>query len=199
MRTIAPPLAPIFRSQHQLLLLTELFLATEAPLTIGGLAERTGVPQASVSREVERLRRHGVVTVRALGRNRLVEANRALPWYREVRDLLAKTMGPPALLAGALESCAGIVAAYIFGSWAARYYGEVGPFARDVDVLIVGEPDVPAVHRACEHVEQQLGLDVNPLIVSAAEWILAQSGHDVLAHVRTGPLVQIAFTSSPPA
>jgi predicted nucleotidyltransferase len=39
------------------------------------------------------------------------------------------------------EVLAGIEAAAIFGSWAARAAGEAGPSPVDVDLLVIGRPD----------------------------------------------------------
>lgn len=170
MQTSAPALAPLFRSQHQLRLLGELFLGPDDPVSFRELANRLDMHPSTVSREVARLARHGHVVVETQGRNRLVHANRELPWYRELRSLLAQTVGPPALLADALAEVSNIDQAFIFGSWAARFKGEPGAFPRDLDVVVIGDADADAVHRACRAVERHLHVDMNPLIVSVAEW-----------------------------
>jgi len=41
----------------------------------------------------------------------------------------------------ALSPVEGIVEAFIYGSWAARWRGEVGPALGGVDLLVVGTPD----------------------------------------------------------
>lgn len=199
MQAIASAIAPLFRSRHQLVLLGELFIAAQAPLTIGQLAERTGISQATVSRQVSRLRRHGIVTVRALGRNRLVEANRVLPWYRELRNLLVQTIGPPALLASALARCEGISEAYVFGSWADRYHGRPGPLPNDIDLLVVGDPDAGAVYRACREVEAALRVDVNPVLVTPAEWAATNGPSGFLSEVRRRPLLKVPLPMVPAA
>lgn len=196
----APALAPLFRSEHQLRVLGALFVGSGRPSSVSELAERTGVPQPAVSREVARLARHGLVTVQVQGRNRLVQANRALPWYRELRNLVAQTIGPPALLARVLGPLPGIASAFIFGSWAARYHGEPGSFPRDLDVLVVGSPVVEDVYRACREVEAELHVDVNPVVVSEDEWAAAASGQrgDFLEQVCGAPLVTVAFEVDAP-
>jgi DNA-binding transcriptional ArsR family regulator len=190
MQSSAPALAPLFRSQHQLRLLGELFLGPGDPMTLRDLADRLDMHQSTVSREVARLARHGHVVVETQGRNRLVHANRELPWYRELRSLLAQTVGPPALLTDALAEVSGIDQAFIFGSWARRFKGEPGPFPRDLDVVVVGDADADAVHRACLDVERQLHVDVNPLTVSAPEWKRPPAG-SILAQVKRSTRVPI--------
>ncbi|HET9898909.1 MAG TPA: hypothetical protein VFQ44_28630 [Streptosporangiaceae bacterium] len=56
-------------------------------------------------------------------------------------DLLAVTYGPLPVLADLLAAQSGVDAAFIYGSWAARYRGEPGPLPADVDVLVAGTAD----------------------------------------------------------
>lgn len=170
MKTPAPALLPLFRSQHQLVLLGEICLGPEPDLSIAELAHRTGIPGPTVSREVSRLADHGVVLTRRRGRMVLVQANKDLPWAVELRSILAQTIGPLGLLQEALSGLEGAEAVFVFGSWAERYRGEVGPFPRDVDVLVVGTVDRPRLHAACRLVEKSLRVEVNPAVVTAEEW-----------------------------
>jgi len=98
-------------------------------------------------------------------------------------------MGPRAVVAHELTEVAGIDEAYIYGSWARRYHSEHGPPATDVDVLVIGRPNVADVRAATERASAQLRLDVNPTVLTPAEWKEAASGF--LAHVRESPLVAL--------
>jgi len=191
-----PAIAPIFRSKLQLALLGELFVTATAPIAIGDLAIRISASQSAVSREVDRLRQHSIVVRREVGRTRLVEANRDLPWSGDLAHLLARTIGPPALLGRELSKQSGIDTAYIFGSWASRFHGEPGPFPRDVDVVVIGSPNVDAVNRACRAAERELHLDVNPLVVAPDEWHDA-SATSFLGQLRAGPLVEVSIATAP--
>jgi len=57
----------------------------------------------------------------------------------------------------------------IFGSWAARYRGTVGPRPYDVDVLVIGDIERAAVYAAADRAETRLGMQVNPVVRSAAQ------------------------------
>lgn len=192
-RTSSPPLLPLFRSEHQLRLLGELFVYAPDPRSVSELANVTGIPQATVSREVARLEEAGLVRSRRRGRLRLVEPNDQLPYYHELRSLLIKTIGPAAVLAHELSRVAGIDHAFIFGSWAARYHGERGPAPHDIDLVVIGEPDLDALYAACRRAEAELRLDVNPVVRSKAEW--RRRGSGFLADVRKGPLVPLGGAS----
>lgn len=118
---------PLFRSEHQLHLLGELFIYASDARSVSELSDVTGIPQATISREVARLEEAGLLRSSRRGRLRLVEADDRLPYHHELRALLLKTIGPVAVLAHKLAEVAGIDQALIFGSWAARYHGEPGP------------------------------------------------------------------------
>lgn len=157
---------PLFRSPEQERLLAELFAFAQEPLTLSELARRAGTSLGGVHKEVERLEAAGLVTSRPSGRSRLVEANQASPVYRDLRGLLTKSMGPEPLLREALSEIDGIEQAFIYGSWADP--GEPAP--RDIDLMIIGEPNIDEVYDLASSVESQVGRPVNVAIFSEPEW-----------------------------
>jgi len=173
----APPgLLPIFRSRHQLELLGHLFVHAGSPFSIAELERRTGIPQQTISREVDRLAKAGLISVRTAGRMKLVEAVPDSPYFPELRALLLKAAGPAVVLRDLLAGIEGVKEAYIFGSWARRYEGELGPAPADVDVLVLGDPDPDAVEAACVEAGRRLGLEVSPVVLSQDEWRRSRSG-----------------------
>lgn len=186
----APALVPLFRSEQQLRLLAVLFGEATGELSVGELAERAGVAQATASREVARLAEHGLVVTRTFGRNTLVAANWDLPWAKDLRSILVQTVGILGRLGEVLADVDEIDEAYVFGSWAARHTGEPGPAPKDIDVLVVGQAPLRAVRRACTEVEQGLGVEVNPVVVDRARWT-ARKTEPFIAQIRSQPLVSI--------
>jgi DNA-binding transcriptional ArsR family regulator len=186
----APPLAPLFRSDQQLRILAVLFGENGEELSIGALAERAGVAQATASREVARLAEHGLVTTRALGRNTLVRANWDLPWAKDLRSILVQTVGLLGQLGAAITDLGGVEEAFVFGSWAARYTGEPGPAPNDIDVLVVGDAPLRTVRRACAPVERQLRVEVNPVVIDRERWD-ARKPEPFVAQIQSAPLVSI--------
>jgi DNA-binding transcriptional ArsR family regulator len=170
MRTSAPALAPIFRSDEQMRILAQLYTGPDEELSITQLAIQAEVAIGTASREAARLAEHGLVRTRQIGRMRMVSANWSLPWARELRAILVQTVGVLGLLSAALGEVPKVDAAWVFGSWAARYEGEPGPFPRDIDVLVIGEPDRARLNRALRTVEKDLRVEVNPVVASRAEW-----------------------------
>jgi DNA-binding transcriptional ArsR family regulator len=183
---------PLFRSEHQLRLLGELFVYAGEPRSVSELVAATAIPQATVSREVSRLEEAGLLRSTRRGRLRLVAPDDQLPYYHDLRSLLLKTIGPAALLSRELSEVPGIDRAFIYGSWAARYHGQRGSAPRDIDVVVIGEPELDGLYAACRRVEHELHLDVNPIVRSPAEW--KQRSPGFLADVRNGPLVPVVGT-----
>jgi DNA-binding transcriptional ArsR family regulator len=195
-RTTAPALLPLFRSEHQLALVSRIFLGDKEQ-SIADLSERTGIPHSTVAREVDRLERHGLVRSHRLGRSRLVTANWDLPWAPELRSILAQTVGVLGLLAQELAGVAGIEQAFVYGSWAARHRGEPGPYPHDIDLLVVGDPERSALRQAVRNVESELRVEVNPVTVAAAEWRKPDKG-SFLAQVRSTQPVAVPMLREVP-
>lgn len=170
-------------------ILALLFAGGDEELSIGAVAHGAGVAQATASREVARLAVHGLVVVRSVGRTRLVSANWSLPWAPALRSILTQTVGVLADLADALSGLDGIEAAFVYGSWAARYNGEPGPYPHDVDLLVVGHPDYAKLRAACALVERELRVEVNPIVIQPDTW--EGSTDPFVVELRSRPLVDV--------
>lgn len=194
MRTAAPSLAPIFRSDQQLRILATLFLYG-GQWTVGDLAAQSGVSQATTSREVERLDAAGLVSTSRRGQFRLVEANLELPWTSALVELLDQTVGPTHHLRALLDDpdWSGVREAYIFGSWARRFHGEAGHPPNDLDVLLVADEEIPPrrLLRFQRELQERTGLPVDAFAVTPKAW--REPGADqALADIRSGALVRVA-------
>lgn len=194
MSELPPPVLPIFRSAAQLAVLAELFTGAVGEQSIGELARRTGVPQATVSREVARLVAAGILTDREVGRTRLVRARVESVIHAELTALLIKVAGAPAVLRELLRHVPGIREAYIYGSWARRRLGEPGDEPADIDVLLVADTDdrldtVRKARSAADEATDRLGRDVSVSVLTPTEWADGNTGF--IRSVRESPLVPI--------
>jgi len=187
MRAQPPLLAPVFRSDAQARLLAAL-LIDGSELSISDLAVRVGLAYASAHGEVSRLLAAGILRERQVGRSRLISGNPESPLVAPLRDILLVVAGPVALLSEALGSIEGVERAFIFGSFASRAHGLEGAVPNDIDLMVVGTPDVAAVYDACRAVESSVGRPINPTILTPAEFEL-QSGF--LESVRSNPILPI--------
>ena len=189
MRAAAPLLAPVLRSEVQGRLLAEVFAAPETEHSVSELARRAATSVQTAIREIDRAEAARLVATRRVGNTRLVRADTSTRLYRPYCEIVLATYGPPAVLREELARLEGIEGAYLFGSWAARYEGEVGRAPNDLDVLVVGRPDRDEVYEAAERAEGRLGLPVQVTVRSVAQW--EKAADPFIAEVRSRPLVPI--------
>ena len=152
-------------------------------MSVSDLAARAGTSLGGAHKEVERLEAAGLVRSTRVGRTRLVEPDQTSPLYPELRGLLVKTVGPVPLLRAALSDIDGISEAFVYGSWADP--SQTNP--ADIDVLVIGEPDVAAVYDAVSAVEAEVRRPINVTFRSPGEWKHADGAFE--RAVRRGPKV----------
>ncbi len=149
----------------------------------------------TMTREVRRLETAGILRSRAVGRTKLVRANKDAPFYSALRDLAVIVLGPAKVLGEELRGLKGIEAAAIFGSWAARAAGEAGPSPVDIDLLVIGRPDRDDLQDAAGRARARLGREVNTVVVSADRWNSADDAF--LAELRSRPMAALAGIPEP--
>jgi len=193
MRTSAPQLLPLFRSDGQGRLLARVYLDADKPVSLAQLARELGLDDGGITREADRLERAGLVRSERVGRSRILHPNEDSPYYPELSGLLLKAFGPATAIAPELARVDGIERAYLFGSWAARYLGDPGHDPVDIDVMIVGYPSRIAVSGAERTLSEVLGRELNTAVVTPEEWEAAESGF--LKEVQRGPLVRLQLSS----
>jgi DNA-binding transcriptional ArsR family regulator len=163
-------------------------LLTGDELSLTDLAERANLAYPTVHREVARLLGAGILSERQVGRTRLIRANDESPLVGPLREILTVATGPVVVLAEELGRIDGIEAAFVYGSFAARMLGDAGPAPHDIDVMVLGEPDVDAVYESCTRVEAAVHRPVDTTIFTPDEFA-ALSGF--LDNVRSGPAVAV--------
>jgi DNA-binding transcriptional ArsR family regulator len=187
MRTEAPLLAPIFRSDGQARLLSVALLSDDE-LSVTELASRSGAAYPSAHREVARLLDAGILAERLVGRTRMIRANPESPLVPPLRDILLIATGPVVLLAEEFQHINGIEAAFLYGSFAARMRGHEGASPNDIDVMIIGSPEPDLVYQACDRVEAVVRRPINATMLTRAE-AGTQSGF--MESVRGGAIVPV--------
>ena len=106
--------------------------------------------------------------------------------------MLTRAFGVPAVLAEALRPVPAIIAAYLYGSWAARHEGQTGQRpVGDIDVLILGAPDRDQLYAALSAAEKRLGRPVQATIRDPA-WLDSGTGafHNT---VTSRPLLELTL------
>ena len=170
--------------------MTHIYLSYGRPdAPLAEIARELGLDPGGVAREATRLERAGLISSSRVGRQRHLHANTDSPYYQPLRDLLARAYGPPRLIGSALAELGGVERAMIYGSWAARYHTQPGRPPHDIDVLVVGNPDRRALARTARKLGEQLGLEVDPHVVSRADYEQGASGF--LRTIKQAHLVEL--------
>jgi DNA-binding transcriptional ArsR family regulator len=182
-------LTPFLRSDAQGAVLAETMLDPSTELTISEIARRAGVLPAVAHREVSRLVDADVLRDRRQGNNRLIRANTEHPLWQPMSQIVVETYGPAPLLRDLLAKLPGIREAYIYGSWASRRVGQPGSPARDIDVLVIGDPSRTDLLDVADAAQQQLHTEVNIRTVTPEEW--ATKDQPFLTTVASRPLIAL--------
>ncbi|MFT7021373.1 MAG: putative nucleotidyltransferase [Rhodococcus sp. (in: high G+C Gram-positive bacteria)] len=196
MRSEAPALLPIFRSQSQMRILGRVLLSPDVEYTLTDLASELGIALSTVSDEVRRLAEASLFETRSIGRARVVRANRANPATGHLAKLLEVSVGVPAVITEEFAELRDVDDIILFGSWAARNAGKPGPPPADIDVMVVG-PKATRVraYRCAQRAEERLGIAVNVTVRSPASWHSA--AHDsMLSDIRANPYLVIRGSDS---
>lgn len=188
---------PIFRSQLQAELLTWLLLRPDREFTLTELGAALDAPLSTIYRETARLIAAEIINSRSVGRAKLVRANKSYHLTKPLTELLVGSFGPHVVIGEEFGDMADVDRVLIYGSWATRYLGELGPPPRDVDVLVIGEPDRADVYDAADRAQQRLGLPINPVVSSPARW--ADSSDALIRTIRQSPVLAVFEAGTSPA
>ncbi len=136
-------------------------------------------------RELATLVEAGILSRRVEGRQTYFEANAACPFLPELRGLLTKLIGVPAVLTKALRSLRGkIQCAFIYGSLAMG----TEDAGSDIDLMVIGEITVSDLIPALRRAERGLGRPVNPTVYPVTELARkSKDGHHFIRSVIKDP------------
>lgn len=165
MRTTAPNLLPLFRSEMQVRLLALVLLQPERTWTLQELTETLSAPQSSVHRELKRAEAAGIIARDGSARPHRFSAADNEPLYGPLAELLRRSVGVEQQLRAVLER-PDVVAAAIYGSWAG---GSRRPDS-DIDVLVVGDVDLRELRRRTRAVGKSAGRTIDLTVLAPNEF-----------------------------
>jgi predicted nucleotidyltransferase len=148
-----------------------------------------GGASTNVSRELARLEKTGILVSTTEGKQKYYQANRQSPLFDELQGLAVKTTGVVDVLRSALSPLAWQIAiTFVYGSMA---NGEATS-ASDIDLLVVGNVDEMALHRAISQAENRMAKSVNYTLMGQREFDERRSEKvGFWARVLSGPKIMI--------
>lgn len=147
--------------------LAVLFGMPERSFYRNELMQLTKSGKGALQRELERLEKSGLVTVRSQGNQRHYQANKAAPIFEELHGIVVKTFGVADVVRRHLAPLAErIQAAFIYGSIAKK----TETAASDVDLLVVSATvGYQDLIEALQPAEKRIGRKINPTVYKPAE------------------------------
>lgn len=178
-------LTELFSSRVKAAVLRLLFGSESGELHVRDLARRAGLNDATVRQELKKLLRLKLVKLERDGNRVYASADATHPLYADLRGLVEKTCGVPAVLREALSSTNGeIQLAFVFGSTAA----ETQKVDSDIDLLVVGSLSLRQLVKRLSGVGQRLGREINPVLYTPDEFAVKTGRHDhFITTVLEGP------------
>lgn len=125
-----------------------------------------GYSAGSIRRELLKFQRDNLFNTQREGNLLYYALNMEHPLFKELKAIVAKTVGIEGSLRNALSSVEKIKIAFIYGSFAAKR--EKG--TSDIDLMIIGNPDTSQLNEKIAALEKRLKREINPTIYALAEY-----------------------------
>lgn len=173
--SLLPVIFPQVRSE----VLRLLFADAGQELHLRDLTRQSGLGLGTMQDELKKLSKADLVTSRRDGNRRYYRANASHPLFPDLQQLVLKTSGLREVLVDALRGLKGVEVALVFGSLAAG----PGQAASDVDLLVIGEAGLRALAPRLRRAGEQIGREINPVTMTAAEYAKGKTKHPLLLDI----------------
>lgn len=155
--------------------LSLLLLRPDESFYVREIGRLTGMSAGSLHRELKALTQAGLLVRTASGNQVRYQANRDCAIFQELAGIFRKTAGLVDVLRELLTPRANDIAfALVFGSVARGTQKS----ASDVDLLVVGSVSFEDVVGASHLARERLGREVNPVVMSKAEFRAKRRARD---------------------
>lgn len=165
MRILRPLDALLPRTRQAILAAT--FRDPDRSWYLSDLARRLGVRPSSLQRDLSRLVAGGILQRRTEGNRVYFQADSNLPFFRELSEIIAKTVGLTDVLREALAPFARRIDwAFVYGSVAKSEERA----SSDIDLMIIGRLGLADLSPALQKAEQALNRALNPVVYAREEF-----------------------------
>ena len=157
----------ILKSKTRAAILKIFFNNTDGEYYLRQLEGLIGYSVGNIRREMLKLEKDGLFITRNIGKTKLYAVNKAYLLYREIRDIVRKTIGIEGGLKDVLQEYNDIRFAFIHGSYAeAREHS-----LSDIDVVIIGEAKPQKVKAALFEYQNNTGREINSIVYTGKEFL----------------------------
>lgn len=162
----------LFPNRYRRQVLALLLMQPDQKMHLRELARQTQATPGTLKKELDALCQVGLLTSERVGNQVHFQANQGHPVFAELQALVRKTTGLADVLRRALQPLGEqVTLALVFGSMASGS----AHAGSDVDLLVVGSASFAQVVEATYAAQTQLGRDINPKVMTPAEWAARQA------------------------
>lgn len=130
------------------------------------IATLTNQSIRGVQREVEKLKKIGLIEESLEGNRKYYKTNKSCPVFEDLKKIFFKTVGLGEVLKNDLKKCNAIKIAFIYGSYAR---GEENLLS-DIDLLVIGNIKSRELSNILAKPKRELGREINYTVYSAPEY-----------------------------
>lgn len=160
-------LSSILFSDYRSRVLGLLLLHPERTYYLREIARITGTVPGTLKRELDKLLEVGLLTVKKVGNQNHYRANQDCPVYVDLANVLRKTSGINDVIMNAiLPLSENLQNVFIYGSMASGKEN----IKSDIDLMLIGDINYKEVVQLLHPLQEQLGREINPKILSVKEW-----------------------------
>ena len=156
----------LFSSKIRIKLLDIFLSLPNARFYIRELERKINEEAKNISRELQNLETLGLLISEKHGNRRFYSLNENFFLYPELKGIIFKTTGVLGLLKEAVAKLKGIEAAFIYGSYATGKEVE----SSDVDLMIIGKPDLTELNEVISGLEDKLNREINYMCFDREEY-----------------------------
>lgn len=160
-----------------------LFADGSRQLHLRELVRQSDLTLGTLQTEIDKLLAAGLLLDRRDGNRRYFQANASHPLFADLHNLVLKTSGLREVLADALNGLDSIRVALVFGSVAAG----TAKADSDVDLLVIGDLGLRALAPRLRPAAERLGREINPVVMSPAEFARERSTKPLLVDLLAKP------------
>ena len=151
-------------SKTRIKLILKFFLNSSSSAYLKELAKEFGESSNSVRLELNRFEQAGLLKSEALGNKKLYRANLIHPLYKDIHNIISKTIGIDQIVDEVVAKIGDVDEAYVTGDFA------VGKNGKTIDVLLIGtDIDKDFLHRLIDKAESLINRKIRYLILSHSE------------------------------
>lgn len=154
------------RSEVTKKLLNYYFINPQESLYVNELSRKLNLDKRNLVKKLKELEKNGILKSQIRKNLKLYSINKSYPLYKEYKNIILKTAGLEDRLRKVMKEVAGIVEAYIYGSYAKNKMNAHS----DIDLLIIGNHKIVLLQRKLNKLQKEIDREINSVNMDEYEF-----------------------------